>query len=57
MSLTLSRLQAALPDAAASSRRCDPAVTGLCLDSRRVQPGDLYAAVPGARSDGHAHAA
>ncbi|WP_370287529.1 UDP-N-acetylmuramoyl-L-alanyl-D-glutamate--2,6-diaminopimelate ligase [Nocardioides sp.] len=28
------------------------AVTGLTLDSRRVQPGDLYAALPGARAHG-----
>lgn len=27
-------------------------VTGLTLDSRRVQPGDLYAALPGARAHG-----
>ena len=28
------------------------AVTGVCLDSRRVQPGDLYAALPGAHVHG-----
>jgi len=29
------------------------ALTGLCLDSRRVRPGDLFAALPGERVDGH----
>lgn len=28
-------------------------VTGVALDSRRVQPGDLFVALPGARTDGH----
>lgn len=32
-------------------------VTGVTLDSRDVQPGDLYAALPGARSHGADHAA
>jgi UDP-N-acetylmuramoyl-L-alanyl-D-glutamate--2,6-diaminopimelate ligase len=31
-------------------------VTGLSLSSNRVQPGDLYAALPGARVHGAAHA-
>lgn len=30
----------------------DVAVTGVMLDSRRVQPGDLYAALPGSRAHG-----
>lgn len=30
----------------------DVVVTGITLDSRRVQPGDLYAALPGARAHG-----
>ncbi|WP_240771092.1 UDP-N-acetylmuramoyl-L-alanyl-D-glutamate--2,6-diaminopimelate ligase [Nocardioides sp. GY 10113] len=30
----------------------DVAVTGVCLDSRRVLPGDLYAALPGATVHG-----
>ena len=30
----------------------EPAVTGLCLDSRRVGRGDLYAALPGAHTHG-----
>ncbi len=28
-------------------------VTGACIDSRRCQPGDLFVALPGTRSDGH----
>lgn len=31
-------------------------VDGVCLDSRAVQPGDLYAALPGARTHGAEHA-
>lgn len=30
----------------------DPDVTGLAIDSRRVTPGDLFVAVPGAHTDG-----
>ncbi|GAB3262833.1 UDP-N-acetylmuramoyl-L-alanyl-D-glutamate--2,6-diaminopimelate ligase [Kineosporia babensis] len=30
----------------------DVTITGVCLDSRAVQPGDLYAALPGARTHG-----
>jgi len=30
----------------------DPDVTGLALDSRAVKPGDLFAALPGAKVDG-----
>src|SRR4051812_6497355 len=30
----------------------DVALTGITLDSRAVQPGDLYAALPGARAHG-----
>ncbi|GHD00942.1 UDP-N-acetylmuramoyl-L-alanyl-D-glutamate--2,6-diaminopimelate ligase [Zhihengliuella salsuginis] len=33
------------------------AVTGVCLDSRAVQPGDLYVALPGARVHGARFAA
>lgn len=34
-----------------------PVITGLCQDSRRVRPGDLYAALPGRRHHGAAFAA
>jgi UDP-N-acetylmuramoyl-tripeptide--D-alanyl-D-alanine ligase len=32
-------------------------VAGLCLDSRSVKPGNLFAALPGAKADGHAFCA
>ncbi len=35
----------------------DVTITGVCLDSRAVQPGDLYAALPGARTHGARFAA
>ncbi len=35
----------------------DPLVTGLCLDSRLVRPGDLFLCVPGSVTDGHRFAA
>ena len=34
----------------------DPVVTGLTISSQRVRPGDLYAAVPGARVHGASYA-
>lgn len=39
---------------AGDPRAASVAVTGVCLDSRRVRPGDLYAALPGARAHGAA---
>ena len=35
----------------------DVEVTGIAYDSRRVKPGDMFVAVTGIRSDGHAYAA
>ncbi len=35
----------------------DPDVTGICHDSRRVAPGDLYVAIVGERFDGRAFSA
>jgi len=37
----------------ASSGNSQVIVRGMSLDSRRVQPGDLYACVPGFKVDGH----
>jgi UDP-N-acetylmuramoyl-L-alanyl-D-glutamate--2,6-diaminopimelate ligase len=31
----------------------DPEIAGIAYDSRRVQPGDLFVALPGAHVDGH----
>jgi UDP-N-acetylmuramoyl-L-alanyl-D-glutamate--2,6-diaminopimelate ligase len=33
----------------------NPDVTGLCYDSRRVRPGDLFVALNGKKHDGHDH--
>jgi UDP-N-acetylmuramoyl-L-alanyl-D-glutamate--2,6-diaminopimelate ligase len=35
----------------------NPPVSGACADSRQVQPGYLFCAIPGARQDGAAYAA
>ncbi|MFH5924692.1 UDP-N-acetylmuramoyl-L-alanyl-D-glutamate--2,6-diaminopimelate ligase [Roseomonas xinghualingensis] len=45
------------PIATASFGRFDgqPGITGLTADSRQVVPGVLFAALPGARTDGRAH--
>ena len=32
-------------------------VTGVCSDSREVRAGDLFIALPGERTDGHAYVA
>ena len=42
--------------ARAHGRAPEDGVTGACLDSRVVRPGDLYIALPGARSHGAAFA-
>lgn len=34
-------------------RGADAEVAGVCIDSRRVRPGELYVALPGERVDGH----
>ncbi len=41
----------------ASSGNIEVIVGGMSMDSRRVQPGDLYACVPGFQVDGHDFAA
>ena len=59
--MRLSTLVAALPDELAatawlgqeSSR--DPLIRGIAYDSRQVSPGDLFVALAGAVSDGHAY--
>ncbi|MEU5807009.1 MULTISPECIES: UDP-N-acetylmuramoyl-L-alanyl-D-glutamate--2,6-diaminopimelate ligase [unclassified Streptomyces] len=43
---------AALVDPAAAPGPSDPLITGITHDSRAVRPGDLYAALPGARMHG-----
>lgn len=51
----LSELLAGL-EVAPLQRGADPLVQGLAYDSRRVQPGDLFICLRGARDDGHRHA-
>jgi UDP-N-acetylmuramoyl-L-alanyl-D-glutamate--2,6-diaminopimelate ligase len=35
----------------------DPEIGGVALDSRRIEPGDLFLAIPGLRADGSAFVA
>jgi UDP-N-acetylmuramoyl-L-alanyl-D-glutamate--2,6-diaminopimelate ligase len=48
---------AGLAGAATGGALADVAVHGIAHDSRRVTPGAVFVAVPGAHVDGHAHAA
>ncbi len=59
MSTPLSVVAGWLADDLVESRHLDrdPSVTGLTLSTRRVVPGDLYAAPPGARAHGASFAA
>ncbi|HSS45746.1 MAG TPA: Mur ligase domain-containing protein, partial [Thermoanaerobaculia bacterium] len=55
MNFTLSKLASVLGlsgDVAGG----DVVLSGVAVDSRRVQPGDLFVAFPGARADGHDYA-
>lgn len=54
--LPLSRLLGDLPHAPVP-RGPDPLIRGLAYDSRKVQPGDLFICLRGARDDGHRHVA
>jgi UDP-N-acetylmuramoyl-L-alanyl-D-glutamate--2,6-diaminopimelate ligase len=55
----LDRLKLLASARAADGRAIDPAqlagtpISGVAYDSRRVRPGDLFVAIPGARADGH----
>ncbi len=55
--LPLGRLADAVPGLAVAAADRSTVVTGCTLDSRQVQPGDLYAALPGARAHGAQFAA
>ncbi|WP_300572983.1 UDP-N-acetylmuramoyl-L-alanyl-D-glutamate--2,6-diaminopimelate ligase [Phenylobacterium sp.] len=48
---------ARLSDLVRRELAADPQVTGVTADSRKVQPGYLFAALPGAKADGAAFAA
>ncbi len=54
--MRLEDLARGVPGAALEGRG-DVEVSGIAYDSRRVDPGDLFVAVVGIRSDGHAYAA
>jgi UDP-N-acetylmuramoyl-L-alanyl-D-glutamate--2,6-diaminopimelate ligase len=54
--VSLAALSTAVPGLRLTGPR-DTSVTGVTLDSRAVRPGDLYAALPGARTHGAAFAA
>lgn len=51
MNFTLSRLASVLGLPAPAD--AGATLSGVAVDSRRVQPGDLFVALPGARVDGH----
>lgn len=57
--LTLAHLVTSVAELTGAQLDGDPStlVSGVSLDSREVQPGDLYAALPGANSHGAAYAA
>lgn len=54
--MTLGELLRGLAPALEPAAAATP-IAGLAMDSRRVAPGDLYLAIPGARFDGRAFAA
>ena len=54
--MKLSELLAALPNRTIWTRHnvpSDPEITGISCDSRQVQPGNLFVAIPGIEVDGH----
>ncbi|MAE72066.1 MAG: hypothetical protein CME06_16560 [Gemmatimonadetes bacterium] len=46
---------ARIVDGALISGDPSTAVAGACIDSRLISPGDLFVALPGEQTDGHAH--
>ena len=46
------RLQQLLPEHSLPAQVAGLAISGLQLDSRRLQPGEVFVAVPGVSSDG-----
>lgn len=54
--IEISALVAALDTASIDGSTSDVA-TAICQDSRQVRPGAVFVAVPGGRTDGHAHVA
>lgn len=54
--MTLEQLLAALPDASAPAALATCEVADVCVDSRRVEAGAVFVAVPGTTADGAAYA-
>lgn len=50
--MSCAAMRAALPDAVWSGE-WPQQVVGFAIDTRKVQPGDVFIALPGARTDGH----
>lgn len=53
--LPLDRLRAVLRPFLTDPGEGDPVISGVCNDSRFVQPGSLFCAIRGLRTDGHAY--
>ena len=49
------RLSSLAGDLAIEPPGADPEVSGISEDSRRIQPGMVFVAVPGSALDGHAY--
>ncbi len=47
-------IQGTVTDTTQQALTSDPDISGLCADSRKVHPGDLFAALPGTQVDGSA---
>ncbi len=43
-----------MTDSTQQALTMDPDISGLCADSRKIQPGNLFAALPGTQADGSA---
>ncbi|MCG6871538.1 MAG: UDP-N-acetylmuramoyl-L-alanyl-D-glutamate--2,6-diaminopimelate ligase [Gammaproteobacteria bacterium] len=55
MSITLAKLLAGIPGVTATGAEAKIRISGMCLDSRQLQPGDLFVALRGSHDDGHHH--
>ena len=55
--MRLTDLVSSDPSSAAQTQARDPVIAGLTSDSRAVEPGWLFAALPGTKADGRAFVA
>ena len=51
--MRLSEIIAAVDGSPAAASTDDPAITGVCTDSRKVEPGELFVPLCGEHHDGH----